>query len=138
MYEYARGLLEKYAPARDRIEIIVGELAFYTTVLDGARSAASRGENKESTLEAISKTERLVTELTAELCDNERFAFWAIVAISSIDDPEVKLVLEYHYISENTLQEIADKLHYCLTTIKSLHRRGLEAVEQYLQEHADE
>lgn len=138
MNEKARKLLEEYASARFRIEILVKELTLYTAILDGARSVASRGENKESTLELIDKAERIVAELSLEICGEEHSSFLAITAISSIDDPEVKLVLEYHYLAENTLQEIADKLHYCLTTIKQLHRRGLETVGQYLQEHGYE
>lgn len=138
MNEKARKLLEEYAPARSRIEGLVRELALYTAILDGARSVAASGETEENTLAVIGETERIVAEISADICANEHLTFLAITALSSIDDPKVKLVLESHYLSEKTLQEIADELHYCLTSIKKLHRRGLEAVEQYLQEHGYE
>ena len=135
MNEKARKLLEGYIPSKARIKVLSEELAAHSGYLDDTWFVALSGEHSDDSMNMIGEIEGAVMALTMEICNTVYQHFFAYAAISSISDPEIKLVLELHYLTGKTLQEIADDIHYCLTTIKKLHRCGLSAVEQYLQEN---
>lgn len=61
-------------------------------------------------------------ELAAEQLEIEH-------AISSLDET-ARTVLGYHYIDGLTWSEVANKVHYCLTSIHNIKNKALEELER--------
>ncbi len=49
-------------------------------------------------------------------------------AIASLPDPECQLVLKYRYIDGLTIEQIANRMHYCERHISRLHESALRAI----------
>ena len=137
MNENARTFLKGYAQSKARVKNLVKALADHTAFSDDLRAAAQEAEISSDLTDAIEAAEENMVAFKEQICMEEHRIKAVITALSAIDDQEARLVLEYHYLSGMTLREISEERCYCLTTIKQLHRRGLDAVEQYLLTHDD-
>ena len=137
MNENTRTFLKGYAQSKARVKNLIKALADHTAVSDDLRAAAQEAKISSDLADAIEAAEENMVAFKEQICMEEHRIKAVITALSAIDDQEARLVLEYHYLSGMTLREISEERSYCLTTIKQLHRRGLDAVEQYLLAHDD-
>ena len=135
MNENARNLLKDYAKSRNRISTLSQELASHTATLNDIRAAVSGMVHSDNLAEAVDNTAKTVSTLTNDINKAAEQCRLAIDALSALEDSEARSVLEYHYLAGMTLKEIAQKMYCCHTTVKNLHRSGLEAVEAYLRRH---
>ena len=135
MNENTRTFLKGYAQSKARVKNLIKALADHTAVSDDLRAAAQEAKISSDLADAIEAAEENMVAFKEQICAEEHRIKAVIAALSAIDDQEARLVLEYHYLSGMTLREISEERCYCLTTIKQLHRRGLDAVEQYLLAH---
>ena len=75
-------------------------------------------------------------ELDALIDLQEAYSIWAKslaqeqlrieTAISKLDEPIERVILEYRYIDGYMWEEIADKLHYCREHLWRIHSRALQ------------
>ena len=57
--------------------------------------------------------------------------------IESIEDPEIRTVLEYRYYRQLTFSAIAKKLYISKTKVQNLHREGLTLITSRYQSHIE-
>lgn len=55
--------------------------------------------------------------------------------VNSLEDPEMRVVLECRYFKQMTFSKIAKKLYISKTKAQDLHRRGLAEADAYLRNH---
>lgn len=137
--ENARKLLERYIPSKVHINALTAELSNLSAAHDAIRTVFPAVQSDGDLADIPDTTMRLVTTLKREIDAAAAQCELVIAALSSLGDMEAKIVLELHYLSGLTLQEVASKhLYCCLTTVKNLHRRGLAEVGTYLAKHGTE
>ena len=54
--------------------------------------------------------------------------------ISRVEDPSIQLILEKRYLEFQPLSKIGVKMKFTYRWTRELHHRGLEAVQQILDE----
>ena len=114
----ARAWKDKYQRNKALAQRISGGLAS-----SGARS----GNNAtEDALIRLSETERKTRAKINELIQiQEEIAD----KIMQIDDNELQAVLVYRYLNCMTFEQIAEKMHYSLITIRRKHKSALDKLE---------
>ena len=123
-----RAFLAGYVRQKDRIALLTNELNALTGAANTVTTVHGCEQRTAVMDAAVAKaTQRFSKEIqqSADYCD-------AILAlISKVEDVNVRAVLEHHYLGGEKLEVVAKEMNYSLSTVKRLHKRGLEELEKY-------
>lgn len=126
-----RAFLGRYVRHKERVVLLTNELNALTGAVNTVTTVHGCEQRVTDMDVAVAKaTQRLSKEIqqSADYCD-------AIMAlISQVEDVNVRGVLEYHYLGGDKLEIVAKEMSYSLSTVKRLHKRGLEELEKYYYE----
>ncbi|WP_306574586.1 hypothetical protein [Anaerotruncus massiliensis (ex Togo et al. 2019)] len=98
-----------------------------TTTTMGAAGGGSNGEDKLQA--AVEKIVRWQNRLTLQLGERVRLREEIEVAIGTVEDERLRLLLRYRYIDGWTWERIAVELNYAYRNVTRLHGRALDEIK---------
>ena len=98
-----------------------------TTTTMGAAGGGSNGEDKLQA--AVEKIVRWQNRLTLQLGERVRLREEIEVAIGTVEDEWLRLLLRYRYIDGWTWERIAVELNYAYRNVTRLHGRALDEIK---------
>ncbi len=98
-----------------------------TTTTMGAAGGGSNGEDKLQA--AVEKIVRWQNRLTLLLGERVRLREEIEVAIGTVEDERLRLLLRYRYIDGWTWERIAVELNYAYRNVTRLHGRALDEIK---------
>ena len=98
-----------------------------TTTTMGSAGGGSNGEDKLQA--AVEKIVRWQNRLTLQLGERVRLREEIEVAIGTVEDERLRLLLRYRYIDGWTWERIAVELNYAYRNVTRLHGRALDEIK---------
>ena len=95
-----------------------------TRSTDGTGSPSDNGT--ESALIRLADTEQRTQERLQELV---RIREEITVVIEAVPDLDAQTILVRHYLAYETFEQIAERMHYSVITIKRKHKKSLDEIE---------
>jgi len=95
-----------------------------TRSTDGPGSPSDNGT--ETALIRLADTEQRTQERLQELV---RIREEITVVIEAVPDLDAQTILVRHYLAYETFEQIAEKMHYSVITIKRKHKKSLDEIE---------
>ena len=85
----------------------------------------SRTNGIEEALLMLSETEEKYSKALADYTHCRREIE---TAIEGLNESDIKSIFKYRYVECKTMKEIAEEMHYDLSTVKRKHRKGVEKI----------
>lgn len=127
MCRSAKACLSSYRAVERSISLKLDELSHLRAIADRlAGNAWAPGTPlQDDVAQELRLAEAGLEHRVAELCVARRRVE---AAIRSVDDEVLREILERRYLDAQTLEQIADAMHYTNRHVSRLHRRALELV----------
>ena len=128
-----KAALRRYREAESEIDSLLRERERWqaralriTPCLSGMPRAGGNGRALESAAVQVASIEAEIDRAVA-VAQAERARIRA--AIDRVQDSRMRDVLRYHYLDGMVFEAIAERMHYSIRRVYSLHGFGLEALE---------
>ena len=130
-------LLESTSPEA-RIDAISYKLNSLVESMERAKAVAESSVNNSVADQIHMQIQTVSDNLLSEIQNISRHSEKIFQMIASLENPEVKSVLECRYYGHLSYSQIGKKLYISKTKAQGLHREGLETIwDDYLSGHIE-